>query len=365
MFKSFYSFFVLVFSLFFSFTVSAASSAETPLVLKKNAPTTYLVKKGDTLWDISALYLNSPWLWPRLWQVNPEIENPHLIYPGDKLSLVWRNGQPVLSLKPVRKLTPQMRIRRKEDALPTLPDGMVLPYIKSDRLVTERTLQSAQYVLGTSDGRKYLSANERVYISGEHNHKEWGVYRRVDTFQRSEPDVSMTALRLVATATLVQTGEEFSGLKVVSQQQEILPNDLVLPTVGLDKLSLSRIFYPGPASRDMTARILGSVDGTRYTALHQVVVIDRGTHDNLRQGSMFHLVDAGAEVYGEAGEFSYESQTERKGLQLPETLVGSVMVIRPYEHFSLAMVTSSLAPISRQLLGVSPLASGSAGSVTE
>lgn len=67
---------------------------QTPLALKPNAPTTYTVVKGDTLWDISALYLDSPWLWPRLWQVNPEIDNPHLIYPGDKLTLFWRDGNP-------------------------------------------------------------------------------------------------------------------------------------------------------------------------------------------------------------------------------------------------------------------------------
>ncbi len=76
-----------------------------PLTVKDDAPQTYVVVKGDTLWDISAMYLDSPWLWPRLWQVNPDIDNPHLIYPGDKLSLVWINGQPVLSLKPVKKLS--------------------------------------------------------------------------------------------------------------------------------------------------------------------------------------------------------------------------------------------------------------------
>ncbi|PWI31826.1 peptidoglycan-binding protein [Vibrio albus] len=361
MFKSFYSFFAVFLSLFFSFTLSAANSVDIPLVLKKGAPTTYLVKKGDTLWDISALYLDSPWLWPRLWQVNPDIDNPHLIYPGDKLSLMWHNGQPVLSLKPMRKLSPQLRIQRKNEALPTLPDGLVLPYIKSDRLVTDSVLDTAQHVLGTSEGRKYLSANERVYISGEHTHREWGIYRWVGELERDEPDVSMTSLRLVATATLVQTNKEFSGLSVVSQQQEILPNDIVLPEVGLDKLSLSRMFYPGPAKPEMTAHILGSIDGARYTAVNQVVVIDRGTHDNLRQGTMFHLIEAGSEVYGDAGEFTYDSLGEWGSIQLPDTLVGSIMVIRPYEYFSLAIITNSQSPVSKRSLAVSPLIVNSVG----
>ena len=352
--KTFYSFFAAILSIFFSITVSA-TTVDISLVLKKGAPTTYLVKKGDTLWDISSLYLDSPWLWPRLWQANPEIENPHLIYPGDKLSLMWRNGQPVLSLKPMRKLTPKLRIRDK-DALPTLPDNLVMPYIKSDRLVSEETLVNAEHVLGTSDGRKYLSGDDRIYISGEHTHQEWGIYRVVSRFERDGLGETMVALRLVATATLAQTGKEHSGLSVVSQQQEILLNDIVLPEVGLDKLSLSRTFYPGPAKKHMTANVLGSIEGIKYTARNQVVVIDRGIHDKMRQGTMFNLVEAGAEVYGDAGEFSYESQGIGNGVQLPEAMVGSLMVIRPYQYFSLAIITYSRAPVSNQLLAVSPLA---------
>ncbi len=99
--------------LLFSVSV-AAQESPAPLNIKPDAPQTYVVVKGDTLWDISALYLDSPWLWPRLWQINPDIDNPHLIYPGDKLSLVWKNGQPMLSLKPVVTLSPKARITEKK-----------------------------------------------------------------------------------------------------------------------------------------------------------------------------------------------------------------------------------------------------------
>ena len=146
-----------------------AENSEQPLTIKQGAPEAYVVVKGDTLWDISAMYLDSPWLWPRLWQVNPEIENPHLIYPGDKLSLVWINGEPVLSLKPVIKLSPKIRVSEKK-AVPTVNEGLVLPYLQSDRLVEQQDIQSAQRVLGTSDGKRFLSGEDRLFISGNQQH---------------------------------------------------------------------------------------------------------------------------------------------------------------------------------------------------
>lgn len=103
---------------FLSLSGAAVAQESLPqLSIKQDAPKSYIVEKGDTLWDISEMYLDSPWLWPRLWQVNPEIDNPHLIYPGDKLSLVWRNGQPVLSVKPIMKLSLRFELRIKKRCL--------------------------------------------------------------------------------------------------------------------------------------------------------------------------------------------------------------------------------------------------------
>lgn len=105
-----------------------ALASPAPLSIKDSAPRTYTVVKGDTLWGISALYLDSPWLWPRLWQANPEISNPHLIYPGDQLTLIWRDGQPTLSLKPMIKLSPQARVLKKPP-LTTVEEALLLPYL--------------------------------------------------------------------------------------------------------------------------------------------------------------------------------------------------------------------------------------------
>ncbi|CDU07886.1 putative protein containing LysM domain [Vibrio coralliirubri] len=336
-----------------SFAATAENSAQ-PLTIKQGAPEAYVVVKGDTLWDISAMYLDSPWLWPRLWQVNPEIENPHLIYPGDKLSLVWINGEPVLSLKPVIKLSPKIRVSEKK-AVPTVNEGLVLPYLQSDRLVEQQDTQLAQRVLGTSDGKRFLSGEDRLFISGNQQHQKWGIYRAVATYQRQQPQASMTSLRLVATARLKEVDAEFSSLQIETQLQEVLLNDLVLPELGVDQVKLSTTFYPAPSAAGQFANILGSLDGSQYSAKNQVVVINKGSQDNLRQGSMFTLSESGAVVFGKQGEYSYQESAASDKVQLPSTSLGSLMVIRPYEYFSLALITQSSKPVSNDILAVSPL----------
>ncbi|UPR58103.1 LysM peptidoglycan-binding domain-containing protein [Vibrio sp. ED004] len=333
---------------------ATAENSEQPLTIKQGAPEAYVVVKGDTLWDISAMYLDSPWLWPRLWQVNPEIENPHLIYPGDKLSLVWINGEPVLSLKPVIKLSPKIRVSEKK-AVPTVNEGLVLPYLQSDRLVEQQDIESAQRVLGTSDGKRFLSGADRLFISGNQQHQKWGIYRAVETYQRQQPQASITSLRLVATARLKEVDAEFSSLHIETQLQEVLLNDLVLPELGVDQVKFSTTFYPAPSAAGQFANILGSLDGSQYSAKNQVVVINKGSQDNLRQGSMFTLSESGAVVFGKQGEYSYTESAASDKVQLPSTSLGSLMVIRPYEYFSLALITQSSKPVSNDILAVSPL----------
>ncbi len=324
---------------------------QTPLALKPNAPTTYTVVKGDTLWDISALYLDSPWLWPRLWQVNPEIDNPHLIYPGDKLTLFWRDGQPVLSLKPMRKLSPQVRVLEKQ-AVPTVQEGLVLPYLQSDRLMAKTALQGSVRVIGSSEGRQYLTKQDQLYISGVHSKKKWGIYRELAQYQRD--DEVMVALRLVAVGELAMTGGNFSGLSLQEQNQEILANDIALPEIDLEERQLSTTFYPQPAPAGSEARILGSLEGSQYAGQNQVVVIDQGRSDGVAQGSMFELYQAAVQVKAKQDSSTFLSERSNTDVQLPSVKVGALMVIRPYERFSLALITNSSAPISAEVHALSP-----------
>ena len=138
------------------------------LTLNPDAPKSYIVKKGDTLWDISGLFLKQPWLWPKLWRINPEINNPHLIYPGDELRLVFdMQGQPMLVKgKPELKWSPKVRTQLKDqNPINTLPLHVIAPFMRYDSIKTEQELAALPYVLGSDEGYKSSINGFKVYVN--------------------------------------------------------------------------------------------------------------------------------------------------------------------------------------------------------
>lgn len=136
---------ILGVALVFSFVAVAANSVK----LKDDRPDFYFVKKGDTLWDISSKYLNSPWLWPEIWHANPQVENPHLIYPGDQLKLVYIDGQSKVMV--VRgdgtvKLSPDVRISALDVAIPAIPLEKINAFLTQSRILDNDILSGAPYV---------------------------------------------------------------------------------------------------------------------------------------------------------------------------------------------------------------------------
>lgn len=360
----FKGYFSLVFIALNSVTAANSFSAEafaqpTQLALKQGAPTTYTVVKGDTLWDISAMYLNNPWLWPQLWDINAEIENPHLIYPGDQLYLLWKNGKPQLSYKPKVTLGPKARKVAKQ-AVPIVEQGLMMPYLQSDRLISQEMLATSHSVLGDSSGHQFITRQDVLHFTGHHRHRRWGVYRPSHKFQRDKE--ALLALRLIAIGELVRSDNTVSTLRIHQQSQEVMQNDIVLPLVDINTLNLTTTFFPHPAPKNVNARILGALEGSQYFAQSQVVVLDRGGDDGLKQGSMFEVYQAGYQVFGSQGHFrydnrwSYEKKWFDKGVSLPSRKVGELMVIRPYERFSLALITDSQMAFTQNVDAVSPLA---------
>src|SRR5687768_8686089 len=127
--------------------------------LKPNYPEQYSVVKGDTLWDISNTFLNNPWMWPEIWHVNPQISNPHLIYPGDVIRLVYFDGKPRLTLDTsnrVVKLSPQVRVLDGGEAIPTIPLDEINNFLSRSRIVTAEELERAPHVVSGEAKRLVL-----------------------------------------------------------------------------------------------------------------------------------------------------------------------------------------------------------------
>lgn len=139
-------------------------------LLRDNHPDEYTVRKGDTLWDISNTFLNTPWMWPEIWHVNPQIENPHLIYPGDVIRLIYLDGQPRLTLdRTVRlapgdaKLGPSVRVLPNEDAIPAIPLDRIDAFLSRSRILDLDDMESAPYMLAGPEKRIVVGAGDTAY----------------------------------------------------------------------------------------------------------------------------------------------------------------------------------------------------------
>jgi nucleoid-associated protein YgaU len=155
------------------------------LTLAEGAPQIYLVKEGDTLWGIASMYLRDPWLWPDIWEINEELDNPHLIFPGDQIYLVYVDGKPRLRVRRGQqsrtvKLTPQMRIEPLDSAIPLIPLEQIGPWLSQHRIVGPEVLDAAPYVLSGDKGHLLSSAGDLVYARGQFPENEigFGIYRQ-------------------------------------------------------------------------------------------------------------------------------------------------------------------------------------------
>ena len=223
------------------FACSLFSFAE-PLKINDGAPKTYVVEKGDTLWDISSVFLDQPWLWPKLWRLNPEINNPHLIYPGDVISLVFdENGEPSLVLesvkgKPSYKWSPKIRQKNKKDsAIRLLPLEVIAPFLKYEHLFSAEQLEKLPHVIGSDEGYKSSMNGFKVYVNKDLDlSKTYAIYDKGEEI--IDPD---TEEPLGFYVNLVGTGQAIGGgnigenepatLKVSTAKREIRSGDYVVP----------------------------------------------------------------------------------------------------------------------------------------
>ena len=140
---------VIRFLLWAPASLIAPAHAEEALKISLDAPLTYTVKRGDTLWDIAALFLRDPWQWPELWALNTQVDNPHLIYPGDQLTLVWEAGQPrlVRAAQGDVRLSPTLRASPPDTAIPAISRQHIAPFLRQHFVIDAGALEQAPYVV--------------------------------------------------------------------------------------------------------------------------------------------------------------------------------------------------------------------------
>ncbi|HAD32113.1 MULTISPECIES: LysM peptidoglycan-binding domain-containing protein [unclassified Methylophaga] len=318
---------------FFALLMSASVLAN-EVALNPDHPDRYVVVKGDTLWDISAKFLQYPWHWPEIWQVNPQVENPHLIYPGDELTLVYRDGRPVLKLsrgQQTYKLSPEMREIRMDEAIHTIPLSIIRPFLTKPRVVGAEVLDAAPYVVATSDERLLSGAGDIVYAKGiiDPEQNEFNVFRGGKIYFDPNTGEELGVEAIYTGDAVVKEPGEVSTLGLTYTNREVMVGDRLLP---VEEEDFELNFIPRAPSQPMDGMIISVFDGVSQVGQYQIIVLNLGTLDGLESGHVLSVYKAGKTIRDAVSE-------DRKAMvTLPDVHAGEALVFKLYEKVSYAIV---------------------------
>ncbi|WP_166838230.1 LysM peptidoglycan-binding domain-containing protein [Rheinheimera pleomorphica] len=336
------------------------------LKIRDDAPASYVVQKGDTLWDISALYLNEPWLWPQLWQMNPQVDNPHLIYPGDTLTLTYdAQGKPRLMVNDnVKRLSPTARKTMKGgDAISTLPLSMIRHYLTFEQALTEEQIAALPYILGSNANVKNSVNDHIIYAKGVlESGASYGVYRKGKPYvDIDDGTVLGFETKLMATARAFRPGRaateesptEAASLNVLSVKREIKQGDRLMP--ALEGQALPAFFIMQKPDFEIDGRIIDTTSNLRESSKWDIVVLNRGGLNELKAGHMLGIYrNSPLVIDGKNGPVYVEDANKLQKamknfgddtIQLPREKVGELMVFKVAERLSFAIITKTQQPI--------------------
>lgn len=310
------------------------SALAADVVLNPDHPDSYVVVKGDTLWDISSRFLQEPWLWPEIWHVNPQIENPHLIFPGDLLSLVYLDGQPRLKVKRgamsnTVKLGPSVRSEPIENAIPAIPLDEINAFLSQSRFVTPGELEGAPYVVAGSKRNIISGAGDQLYARGDfpENSNVYGIYREGKLYR--DP-VSNEVLGVQATAIgevkrIAQEGD-VATLVLNRSHQEVRNGDRLLSNENKPLLAQ---FQPSAPAEDVSGVIMDVQGGVTQVGRMDVVMVNLGTLDGVSSGNVMAIYKVGETV---------EDEIAKTLVKLPDVRAGLLMFFSVQERMSYAIV---------------------------
>lgn len=342
------------FGFFLAFFLIETPLAE-PLALNPSHPQHYTVVEGDTLWDIAGRFLKNPWEWPDIWQNNPHVDNPNLIYPGDVIALSYVDGEPRLkvlretlgSSNPYAsgvasgrdiKLSPQIRITPLEQAIPVIPVDAISPFLTSPKVVSGYELEDAAYVIDFAGEHMLGATDDRVYVRAitSDETSAFTVYRPGVPY--IDPDTGETLgyeAVYVADAQLQRVGDP-ATLTLTKSAQETRTGDRLMPNTR-EEVNLN--YRPHVPETVISGHIIGVMGGVSEIGQYAVVVLDRGSRNGVETGHVFDIYHAGRVIRDPI------SRKPNDSVKLPDEEAGRLMVFRPFEKVSYALVMDATRSI--------------------
>ena len=333
------------------FWANAGLALADVLNIKSDAPTTYVVKKGDTLWDISNIFLDKPWLWPELWRNNVQIENPHLIYPGDTLNLRYENGQPVIELvrdidgdKQVIVMTPERRLVNKPNPISTLPWSSISPFIQNDSIMDAEQYNMLPTLLGDNLGTPRFSSSDYVLA-----HKlslpsdSYQVVRKVREVVDSSGKKLGLQINHLSDAQISNTlSNERQVVHLTKGGIEAKQGDKLRPQHqhSQEDLTLSS------ANSEQIGEIVQNINGNTLIGMKDIVIVNLG-RNAVAPGTVFGIYHKGPDILNKDDPDYSDSKSVldmfsfAQRIEQPAFKVGELVVIQSFENASYAWVTKA------------------------
>jgi LysM repeat protein len=322
--------------------------------LAPNAPDSHTVKRGDTLWDISKLFLRSPWRWPELWGMNlDQIRNPHLIYPGQVLVLDKSGGRARLRLAQggadnTIRLSPRVRSEALDDSgIPSIPLHLIAPFLNEAVVFQSDELATAPRIVATQEGRVLVSRGDTAYVRGDlGNRREYRVFRSAKPLlDPLTKEVLGYEAAYLGSAEYVRPGESRTladgkpeivpaTFTVTGIKQEIGVGDRLAPIPPRDYTN----YTPHAPKGELDGRIV-SIYGDGFSAgQNQIVALNRGSRDGMERGHVLALWREGVNTIDRTDE-------QRTALKLPDERTGLLFVFSVFDRVSYALILQVKDPV--------------------
>ena len=317
--------------------------------LSAHAPPRYTIKRGDTLWAISGMYLTKPWNWPQLWGMNmAQIRNPHWIFPGQVLVLTVANGRARLSLEnaqgdngiPTVKLEPSVISEKlPPPGIPTLDPALIDPFLTRPLIIEPDELDKSPRIVALAPGRVMLTPGDRAYVRGT-----LGASTRFDVYRPARPLHDPTTKKIIAyeseylgSVELVsppQGKDGVSTVKVLSTLREMGVGDRLIATTPRQYLN----FTPHAPASAVDGQIISIYGDMQLAGKNSVVALNRGAENGLERGDVLAIMQGPREVRDTTLE-------DKPMIQIPARRIGLLMVFRTFHHIAYGLVLESSEPV--------------------
>ncbi len=338
-------------------TAQQVAQAGVPLSeLAPNAPDSHTVKRGDTLWDISKLFLKSPWRWPELWGMNlDQIRNPHLIYPGQVLVLEKSGGRARLRLAQggpdgTVKLSPRVRSEALGDGgVPAVPMHLIGPFLNEGVVLSANELERAPRVVAAPEGRVMMGRGDKAYVLGDLGGlRDWRVFRQATPLRDpTTKEILGYEARFLGTAEYTREGGSTATVdgksslavpatfELLSVKEEVGIGDRLAPVPQRDFSN----FAPHAPAKPISGQIISVYGESLIAGQNQVVSINRGAADGVERGHVLAVLRDGPLVT----DRTTEKPTQ---IKLPDERHGLLFVFRVFDRVSYGLVLQVQQPVT-------------------